>query len=71
VFTHHASGVLWVWKDWEGSEQDPEDLQMMDRKYDTPEPKEDTKARAVAILVLAGAVVLGMVLIATGAVPVG
>jgi hypothetical protein len=39
--------------------------------YDDPEPREDTKARAIAILVLAGAVVLGMVLIATGAVPVG
>ncbi len=39
--------------------------------YDDPEPKEDTKARAVAILVLAGAVVLGMVLIATGAVQIG
>jgi hypothetical protein len=44
----------------------------MDRNpYDEPEPREDTKARAVAILVLAGAVVLGMVLIATGVVPVG
>jgi hypothetical protein len=44
----------------------------MDRNpYDAPEPREDTKARAIAILVLAGAVVLGMVLIATGVVQVG
>ena len=44
----------------------------MDRNpYDDPEPREDTRARAIAILVLAGAVVLGMVLIATGAVQVG
>jgi len=39
-------------------------------RYDDPEPRQDTKARAIAILVLAGAVVLGMVLLATGVVQV-
>jgi hypothetical protein len=38
--------------------------------YDEPESRQDTKARAIAILVLAGAVVLGMVLLATGVVQV-
>jgi hypothetical protein len=43
----------------------------MDKKpYDDPEPRQDTRARAIAILVLAGAVVLGMVLLATGVVQV-
>jgi hypothetical protein len=39
-------------------------------KNEDPEPREDTRARAIAILVLAGAVVLGMVLLATGVVEI-
>jgi hypothetical protein len=39
-------------------------------KNDDPEPQQDTRARAIAILVLAGAVVLGMVLLATGVVQI-
>ncbi|MGH3366769.1 MAG: hypothetical protein ACRDOY_06170 [Nocardioidaceae bacterium] len=43
----------------------------MDRqKYDAPEPKEETRSRGIVFLLLAGAVVLGMVLLATGVVQV-
>jgi hypothetical protein len=38
--------------------------------YEDPEPRQDTKARAIAILALAIAVVIGMVLLATGVVQV-
>jgi hypothetical protein len=43
----------------------------MDRdKYDAPEPKSEVRARAAAIGLLALAVVVGMVLIATGAISI-
>jgi hypothetical protein len=47
-----------------------EDLMMDKKKYDEPEAKEDTKARAIAMLALALAVVLGLVLVATGAIQI-
>jgi hypothetical protein len=39
-------------------------------RHKDPEPSQDLRARAIAILVLAGAVVLGMVLIATGTIEI-
>jgi hypothetical protein len=40
------------------------------RKYDAPEPKDETKAKGVSYAVLGALVVLIMVLIATGVVPI-
>jgi hypothetical protein len=39
-------------------------------RHQDPEPKQDMRARAIAILVLAAAVVLGMILLATGTIEV-
>ncbi len=40
------------------------------RKYDTPEPPEETSSKGISYLVLGILVVVLMVLIATGVVPV-
>lgn len=40
------------------------------RKYDAPEPPEETSSKAVSYAVLGALVVLIMILIATGTVPI-
>jgi hypothetical protein len=40
------------------------------RKYDAPEPREETRSKAISYAVLGILVVLLMVLIATGVVPI-
>ena len=42
----------------------------MDGKYDAPEPKEETKSKAISYAVLGILVVVIMLLIATGTVPI-